>query len=140
MSLIQYISGVSLTDARRVKIKQFDCPEYYKDEMKSSFSFINALIIEIAFLFTLLMNVGNMVLEKQTKMKVKKKSSLLQRERWRTINKFDFRCVFKGVLGNRGYQVVHFMVDQHASLLLGLLLVKHFDHRDWHNRIEAPHY
>lgn len=55
----------------KVKIKQFDCPEYYKDEIKSSFSFINALIIEIAFLFTLLMNVGNMVLEKQTKMKVK---------------------------------------------------------------------
>jgi hypothetical protein len=54
----------------KVKIQQFDCLDYYRDELKGSFNFIIPLIIEIAFMFTLLINIGNIVNEKQTKMKV----------------------------------------------------------------------
>jgi len=123
-----------LSETKKVKIKQFDCPEYYKDEMKSSFSFINALIIEIAFLFTLLMNVGNMVLEKQTKMKVK--------EILRNLYSLNIKksILFKGLFGHRRHQMVRFMVDQYAPLFLSLLHSQHFDHSDWYDRIETAHY
>lgn len=54
----------------KVKIKQFDCPPFHRDELKSSFGFLPPLIIEIGFMFTLLINLGYIVREKQNKMKV----------------------------------------------------------------------
>ena len=54
----------------KIKIQQFDCPSYHRDDLKSTFNFIIPLIIQIAFMFTLIINVGNIVYERQTKMKV----------------------------------------------------------------------
>ena len=53
----------------KIKIQQFDCPSYHRDDLKSSFNFIIPLIIELAFMFTLVINVGNIVTERHSKMK-----------------------------------------------------------------------
>jgi hypothetical protein len=47
-----------------------DCPSFYIDELKDTFTFLTPLIIIISYMFTLLMNIGNICTEKQTKMKV----------------------------------------------------------------------
>ena len=49
-------------------MEQFNCDEHYIDELKSEFNFLVPLLIEIAFMFTLLANVGIIVNEKKTKM------------------------------------------------------------------------
>jgi hypothetical protein len=61
----------------KVKIQQFNCQEHNQDDLKSEFSFMVPLIIEFSFMFTLLINVGNIVTEKQTKMKVIKSYFLI---------------------------------------------------------------
>ena len=48
-----------------------DCEEHYNDQLKSQFSFIVPLIIELSYIFTLLVNIGVIVNEKTTKMKVR---------------------------------------------------------------------
>nr|QUF59431.1 ATP-binding cassette transporter Abca3-like3 [Brachionus angularis] len=58
-----------MNDPKQIRIQPIDCPEYFNDELKSSFGFIIPLIIEISFMFTLLINIGIIVREKQTKMK-----------------------------------------------------------------------
>jgi hypothetical protein len=70
-SLIQEAAHISITDPRQIKIQQFDCPGYYNDELKASFGFIVPLIIQLSFLFTLLINLGEIVSEKRSKMRVR---------------------------------------------------------------------
>ena len=50
---------------------QFNCPGYNDDPLKSVFSFFPMMLIEFAFIFTLIVNLGSMVNEKQSKMRVK---------------------------------------------------------------------
>ena len=52
-----------------VRISQFFCPTYNNDIFKTRFSFFILLLITIAYLFTLVVNLGNIIVEKQTKMK-----------------------------------------------------------------------
>lgn len=54
----------------KIKIAQFNCPSYVTDNLKSRFGFFTPLVIQLAFMITLLVNVGNVVVEKETKMKV----------------------------------------------------------------------
>ena len=45
------------------------CPSYTFDIFKSNFSFFLVIIIEMAYLFTFLINLKNIIVEKETKMK-----------------------------------------------------------------------
>ena len=47
-----------------------NCPTYDNDIFKSRFSFFPLVIIQIAYLFTLIVTLGNIIVEKQSKMKV----------------------------------------------------------------------
>ena len=51
-----------------------NCPSYYIDELRDTFWFLTPLVIMIAYLFTILMNIGIICAEKETKMKVTKKN------------------------------------------------------------------
>nr|QUF59430.1 ATP-binding cassette transporter Abca3-like2 [Brachionus angularis] len=69
-SLISNITGIYLNNnTKQVKFVQYDCPEYDNDIFKTRFSFFPLIIVQIAFLFTLIVNLGNIIVEKQTKMK-----------------------------------------------------------------------
>ena len=48
---------------------QLPCQSYVEDELKATFAFFIPIIINIAFLFTFLINVNNIIVEKQSKMK-----------------------------------------------------------------------
>ena len=48
----------------------FHCPEFTDDMFKSKYSFFLVVIVAIGFLFTLLVNLKNIIVEKETKMKV----------------------------------------------------------------------
>lgn len=69
MSLIQQYSSISMRDATQVKIEALNCPKHSIDELKSTFSFLTGVIIEISFIFTLISSLTYMVGEKQSKMK-----------------------------------------------------------------------
>lgn len=47
----------------------FNCPDYAQDDMKSVFGFFTPLLISVAFMFTALVTIGNIVGEKSTKLK-----------------------------------------------------------------------
>ena len=50
---------------------QLNCPGYNNDIFKARFSFFLVILIEFAFVFSLVVNLGYIVVEKQSKMKVK---------------------------------------------------------------------
>jgi uncharacterized membrane protein len=52
-----------MKDPGQVKIQALNCIPYNIDELKSTFGFLTAVILEIAFLFTLLTNVSYIVSE-----------------------------------------------------------------------------
>jgi len=54
-----------------VKYVQFNCPGYDNDLFKTNFSFLSFVIIVVAFLFTIVVNLGQIIVEKESKMKVK---------------------------------------------------------------------
>ena len=58
-----------MSDPTLVRTAQFNCPSYNDDIFKTRFSFFAVLLITIAYLFTLVVNLGNIIVEKQTKMK-----------------------------------------------------------------------
>lgn len=68
--IISLLTGVTLNDPTMVKIQPFNCQQYYNDLVNARFSFLPPLVITLAFLFTVIVTVGNIVVEKQTKMKV----------------------------------------------------------------------
>ena len=59
-----------------MKIKQFDCVGFKRDELKARFAFFPPIIIDVAFLFTLIVTIGKIIAEKETKMKVNIKLKL----------------------------------------------------------------
>ena len=48
---------------------QFKCPSYVQDEFSSTFSFFLPILISIAFMFSAVISIGNIVVEKETKMR-----------------------------------------------------------------------
>ena len=60
-----------------------NCPAYINDSLKSTFGFLPSIIIVVAFLFTILVTVGSIVVEKQTKMKVKFVISIVRNFFWK---------------------------------------------------------
>ena len=55
---------------KKVQIAQFNCDGYDDDGLRSSFAFFPYIIIAIAYLFTLVVNLGQIIEEKESKMKV----------------------------------------------------------------------
>ena len=52
-----------------LKISQIPCQAYVEDELKATFAFFIPIIINIAFLFSFLVNLNSIIVEKQSKMK-----------------------------------------------------------------------
>jgi hypothetical protein len=69
LALITSISNINMSDPTLVRMAQFHCPSYNFDIFKTRFSFFAILLTTIAYLFTLVVNLGNIIVEKQTKMK-----------------------------------------------------------------------
>ena len=69
MTLINRITSTTINDPTQIKSLKYFCPGYDSDVLKSTFAFFSVIIIQIAFLFTLIVNLGNIIVEKQTKMK-----------------------------------------------------------------------
>ena len=63
------MTSATMNDATQVKSLQYFCPGYDSDIFKTNFAFFPVIIIQISFLFTLIVNLGNIIVEKQTKMK-----------------------------------------------------------------------
>ncbi|RNA01714.1 ATP-binding cassette sub-family A member 3 [Brachionus plicatilis] len=68
LSIIQEMTKVPMNNPRNIKIQQIGCPGYLNDELKSSFSFLIPLVIQLGFLVPLINTIGQIVREKQTKM------------------------------------------------------------------------
>ena len=68
--IISTLTGVILNDPTLVKIQQYNCYSYISDQLKSKFGFLPPILVVITFLFTAIVTVGNIVVEKQSKMKV----------------------------------------------------------------------
>lgn len=49
---------------------QYNCPGYNNDIFNTRFLFFPVVLIEFAFIFTLIVNLGNIINEKQSKMRV----------------------------------------------------------------------
>jgi hypothetical protein len=58
-----------MTNAQLVKSQQFYCPTYTSDTFKEGFSFFLRILIAFAYLFTMLITLKNIIVEKETKMK-----------------------------------------------------------------------
>jgi ATP-binding cassette, subfamily A (ABC1), member 3 len=48
---------------------RYQCPDFLKDDLSMGYKFFIYILIIVAYIFTLIVNLGNIVLEKQTKMK-----------------------------------------------------------------------
>ena len=70
MQLISNITGTIQSASSQVNIASFNCPAYNADVLKSRFNFFFIILIEFAYVFTLIVNLGNIIVEKETKMKV----------------------------------------------------------------------
>jgi hypothetical protein len=70
MTLIMYSTGTYVNASTQVQIQNYFCPEYKNDILKSRFSFFITILIQFAYIFTLIVNIGNIIIEKETKMKV----------------------------------------------------------------------
>jgi hypothetical protein len=53
----------------KLKIKKLPCQAYTEDQLNSLFTFFITIIINVAFLFTILVNINKIIDEKLTKMK-----------------------------------------------------------------------
>jgi ATP-binding cassette subfamily A (ABC1) protein 3 len=53
----------------KLKIKKLPCQAYVEDQLSSLFTFFITIIINVAFLFTILVNINKIIDEKNTKMK-----------------------------------------------------------------------
>ena len=57
-------------EKKKVSSAQFNCDGYDDDSMRSSFAFFPYIIICVAYMFTLVVNLGQIIEEKESKMKV----------------------------------------------------------------------
>nr|QUF59429.1 ATP-binding cassette transporter Abca3-like1 [Brachionus angularis] len=67
--LISNLTQSKIYNNNLLKLTQFDCPDYEQDELESTFAFFPPLLISIAFIFTSVFTIGNIVAEKSSKMK-----------------------------------------------------------------------
>ena len=70
LTLIELYSGGKDMSTNQVYSNQFHCPGYDDDIFKTNFAFLSFVIITTAFLFTLVVNLGQIIMEKESKMKV----------------------------------------------------------------------
>lgn len=64
--IINRLGGSTPTTA---KISQFDCTAYDNDIFHGTFSFFVIILVALSFMFTMLINLKNIIVEKETKMK-----------------------------------------------------------------------
>ncbi|CAF0854082.1 unnamed protein product [Brachionus calyciflorus] len=69
VQLIASMTGTTIKNDNLVKLLPFYCPDFEQDELLSTFSFFPSLLISIAFMFTSVFTIGNIVSEKANKMK-----------------------------------------------------------------------
>ncbi len=69
LKIIESITSVTMSNAQQVKSQLFYCPSYNDDLFKQSFSFLLLVLIQVSYLFTLLITLKNIIVEKETKMK-----------------------------------------------------------------------
>ena len=62
----------------KIKMKPFDCVNFREDHLTKQFSFFAPTLICLAYVATFLATISSIIMEKETKMKVKKNSSLLK--------------------------------------------------------------
>ena len=70
LSLIQALTSANTSDTHQVLANQFNCPGYDNDLLKANMSLFPYILILVSYIFTLVVNLGNIITEKQTKMKV----------------------------------------------------------------------
>nr|UOU03314.1 ATP-binding cassette subfamily A3-like 1 [Brachionus rubens] len=69
LQLIANMTGTRIQNNNLVKLLQYYCPDFEQDELLSTFSFFPSLLISVAFMFTSVFTIGNIVAEKANKMK-----------------------------------------------------------------------
>ncbi len=67
--LIESMTGTLVNSSTQLRMSPFHTPAYSNDILKTRFLFFVTLLIQFTYVFTLIVNIGNIVLEKQTKMK-----------------------------------------------------------------------
>lgn len=67
--IIEALTGTAVNTSTQVKVNRFHCPSYTFDIFKTRFSFFPVLLIQFAYMFSLVVNVGSIILEKSSKMK-----------------------------------------------------------------------
>jgi hypothetical protein len=64
-----YVTLLFILNLFKLKIKKLPCQAYTEDQLNSLFTFFITIIINVAFLFTILVNINKIIDEKLTKMK-----------------------------------------------------------------------
>ena len=67
--IIESLTGTAINTSTQVKFNRFHCPAFTFDILYSRFGFFPILLIQFTYLFSLVVNVGSIILEKSTKMK-----------------------------------------------------------------------
>lgn len=67
--IIESLTGTAVNTSTQIKVNRFHCPSYTFDIFKTRFSFFPVLLIQFAYMFSLVVNVGSIILEKSSKMK-----------------------------------------------------------------------
>ena len=68
--IIESVTGRKIDAVSQVLSHRYNCPASDFDILKKQFSFFIIILIQFAYVFTLIVNLGYMITEKQTKMKV----------------------------------------------------------------------
>lgn len=69
LGVIEKLTGTKIDNPNLLKIGQYNCPSYIQDDMISFFAFFITIVVVVAYMFTMLVTVGNTVSEKASKMK-----------------------------------------------------------------------
>ncbi len=67
--LIESMTGTFVNSTAQLRMSPFHSPAYSNDILKTRFIFFTGLLMQFTYVFTLIVNIGNMVVEKQSKMK-----------------------------------------------------------------------
>lgn len=69
LEIIDKLTGTKIDNPNLLRIAQYNCPSYIQDDMISFFAFFITIVVVVAYMFTMLVTVGNTVSEKASKMK-----------------------------------------------------------------------
>ena len=78
--IIESLTGTAVNATSQVLTLRYHCPESSIDVFKTRFSFFVAILLQFTYVFTLVVNIGNLIVEKQTKMKVNYKIFIINRK------------------------------------------------------------